>query len=109
MKDWNSNIVSVLANYNVVEIKDQKEFDAFKEICHRIGLDPFKNEDFDKSAYYAAKYDAQHKRTYSETPIYYVEYRNDKGFGFYRDTKTALEDWYGIAPFSIDELLEEVK
>jgi len=40
MKDWNSKIVSVLANYGVVEIKDQKEWDAFKEICNRIGSDP---------------------------------------------------------------------
>lgn len=108
MKDWDSKIVSVLANYNVVEVKDQKELDAFKEICNRIGLDPFKNDDFDKLVYYAAKYDAQHRRTYSEPPICYVEYRNDKGFGFYRDTKAALEEWYGIAPFSIDELLEEI-
>ena len=109
MKDWNSKIVSVLANYGVVEVKDQKELDAFKEICHKIGLEPFKKDDFDKLTYDTARYDAQHRRTYSEQPIYYVEYRNDKGFGFYRDTKTALEDWYGIAPFSIDELLEEVK
>ena len=109
MKDWDSKIVSVLANYNVVEIKDQKELDSFKEICKRIGLTPFSKDNFDKLTYYAAKYDAQHKRTYSEQPIFYVEYRNDKGFGFYRDTKTALKDWYGIAPFSMDELLEEIK
>ena len=109
MKDWDSKIVSVLANYNVVEIKDQNELNSFKEICNRIGLEPFKNDDFNKLAHYTAKYDSQHKRTYSEPPIHYVEYRNDKGFGFYRDTKSALEDWYGIAPFSIDELLEEIK
>jgi hypothetical protein len=109
MKDWDSKIVSVLSNYNVVEIKDQKELDSFKEICNRIGLTPFSKCDFDKLAYYAAKYDAQHNRTYSEQPIYYVGYRNDKGLGFYRDTKSALESWFGIAPFSMDELLEEIK
>jgi hypothetical protein len=109
MKDWNSKIVGVLANYNVVEIKDQKELDIFRGICNKIGLDPFKKEKFDELVYYAAKYDAQHRRTYSEQPIFYVEYRNDKGFGFYRDTKSSLENWYGIAPFSMDELLEEVK
>ena len=109
MKDWNSKIVGVLANYNVVEIKDQKELDAFKEICNKIGLDPFKTYDFDKLVYYATKYDTQHNRTYSEQPIYYVEYRNDKGFGFYRDTKTTLKDWFGIIPFSIDELLAELE
>ena len=109
MKDWNSKIVSVLANYGVVEIKDQKDLDAFKEICHKIGLEPFKKDDFDKLTYYAAKYDAQHRRTYTEPPVYYVEYRNDKGFGFYRDTVTYITDWFGIAPFSINELLEEIK
>ena len=109
MKDCDSKIVSVLANYNVVEIKDQNELNSFKEICNRIGLEPFKNDDVDKLVHYAVKYDAQHKRAYSEQPVYYVEYRNDKGFGFYRDTKSALESWYGIAPFSIDELLEELK
>lgn len=109
MKDWDSKIVSVLANYGVVEIKSQKELDKFKEICNRIGLDPFKNDAFDKLAHYAAKYDSQHKRTYSEQPICYVAYRNDKGFCFYRDTKSALESWYGIAPFSMEELVEEVK
>lgn len=109
MKDWNSKIVSVLANYGVVEIKDQKDLDAFKELCHKIGLDPFKKDDFDKLVYYTAKYDAQHRRTYTEPPVYYVEYRNDKGFGFYRDTVTYITDWFGIAPFSVEELLEEIK
>ena len=32
MKDWDSKIVSVLANYNVVEIKDQKKKELFLEI-----------------------------------------------------------------------------
>ena len=64
---------------------------------------------FDKLVYYTAKYDAQHRRTYTEPPVYYVEYRNDKGFGFYRDTVTYITDWFGISPFSVEELLEEIK
>ena len=109
MKDWDSKIVSVLANYNVVEIKDQNELNSFKEICNRIGLEPFKNETLADLQASVQRWNKQHNKHFSATAIYYACYQNHKGFGFWQDEVQNLEDWYGIAPFSMEDLLEEIK
>lgn len=109
MKDWNSKIVSVLSGANAVIIKSAGDLKAFKDICARIGLDAFKKEKFIDLQASVQRWNRQHNKHFSESAVYYACYQNHKGFGFWQDEVQNLVDWYGIDPFSIDELLEEVK
>lgn len=110
MKDWDSKIVSVLSGTNVVIIKDQKDLEAFREICARIGLAAFDNDPrFGKLVAGVQRWNLQHGKHYSDKAVYYACYQNHKGFGFWQDEIQNLVDWYGIAPFSMKELLKEIK
>ncbi len=109
MKEWNSKIVSVLSGANVVIIKTAEDLKAFKDICTRIGLDAFKKEKLIDLQAMVQRWNRQHNKHFSEKAIYYACYQNDKGFGFWQDEVDNLVDWYGIEPFSIDELLKEIE
>ena len=109
MKTWNSNIVSVLSGANAVIIKTAEDLKAFKDICARIGLDAFKKEKLIDLQASVQRWNRQHNKHFSENAVYYACYENGKGFGFWQDEVENLVDWYGIAPFSMDELLEEVR
>ena len=109
MKDWNSNIVSVLSGANVVIIKTAADLKAFKDICARIGLDAFKKEKLIDLQASVQRWNRQHNKHFSENAVYYACYQNGKGFGFWQDEVENLVDWYGIEPFSMEELLAEIE
>jgi len=109
MKTYDSKLVDILANNNVLIIKDNVDLIAFRNILIKIGLDAFPKQTFVDLVADVKRWNRQHNKTYSNESVYYIEYRNDKGFGFWQDEIQNLVDWYGITPFSMEELLKEIK
>jgi len=108
MKTYDSKLVDFLANYNVVQIQGPLDYINLRNALKVVGLDMLPKEKFIDALGNAERYDKQHGRTYETDPILYMEYRNDKGFGFWRGTKEELVDWYGVEPLTVKEILEEV-
>ena len=108
MKTWDSKVVAILANYNVVTIGDEAQLKAFKAIAAKVGLDAFPKQSFADLVADVERWNRQHNKHFSEKAVYYACYQNHKGFGFWQDEVQALVDWYGVEPISIHDLVEEV-
>ena len=107
MKTYGLKFIDFLANYNVVVLNSYMDLIKLRVLCSNIKLSVFGKEKWEDLIADIDRYDRQHNRTYETEPLVYVEYRNDKGFGIYKETREKLIDWFGIEPFSVDELVHE--
>jgi len=105
LKTYGVKLIDFLANYNVVVLKSPMDLVKLRLACSKVGLSAFGKEKWIDLLADIDRYDRQHNRKYDTEPLVYVEYRNDKGFGIYKETEAKLVDWYGVKPLSVDELM----
>lgn len=103
MVTWNSKFVSFLSNCNCVIVSNEAQFQRFNQLMKSVGLNfRFKN--------YWELLDLAKKNGYlinKESVV--IEYNNSKGFCLgWKNEKEAF-DWYGVSPFTIYEIVDEIE
>ena len=90
MKTYNSKLVTFLSQGNTIMIRSTYELQKLQKILLYIGLEPRKyiEDDIRKNG-----------------PIY-LEYDNCRGFTYYTNKQNSV-DWYGMEPFTMEEIIEE--
>ena len=109
MKTYGVKFIDFLAGYRPVILKGPLELISLRRMCEKVGLRMFGKENWVDLLGDIERYDRQHRRIYDTEPEVYVEYRNDKGFSIYKETKEKLVDWYGDEPLTVKELEQEFK
>lgn len=100
MVTWNSKFVTFLSNGNTVKISGIRQFKSFNALLKKIGLNLFKNDEEDFWRFVELG-------TYS--PSFLVEYNNAKGIYVGWKSEEESEAWFGIKPYTVPEILEEIK
>ena len=93
MKQYDSNFITFLSNYNAVVIKTSEEWFDFLNLMKTVGLQM--NKYFD--SFEKAK--SVHNKDYVV-----IEYNNAKGFCFYEDIQKSTE-WFGVEPFNLSDIM----
>lgn len=108
MVTWNSKLVTVLSGANVIKFTNHNDFEEFKNLMKKIGLD-FSRFNF-KDLLEAYQYDARrHNRPYELGHAILVNYSNGHGFQGGMKSESEAEDWFGLKPFTWKEIKEELK
>ena len=108
MKTYGLKFIDFLSNTNVVLLKSSEDLRELRTACEKVGLDLGLKLKWQDLMANLVRNDRIHQITYKNKPVVYAEYRNDKGFGIYRQTEDELINWYGIAPISVEEILAEI-
>lgn len=110
MKTWDSKLVTFLSNGNVIIVNNENEYKDLQELMASIGLDLFQNRyTFDQLVVETLRDAERHNREYEFGNRVAIEYSNGKGFMFGWKSEVQCEDWFGIKPFSFQEILEEIQ
>lgn len=107
MVDWNSKLVSFLSDNNCVIIRGVKEFISFNSLLKKCGLDLFHDEHFYSVCDRVRRYCGNDYKLGINTLI--VEYNNGKGLCLGWNSIESAKAWYEQEPYTVKEILEEVK
>lgn len=103
MISWDSKLVTFLSNGNTVKISGIRQFKSFNSLLKKIGLNLFKNDEED---FWRLVNDYKLEGT---SLSFLVEYNNAKGIRVGWKSEEESESWFGIEPFTVPEILEEIK
>ena len=89
-------IIDFLSTKNVVEVKNEAEYEKLKSKLLDLGFDMFEQKTY-REWQNLALINARNPN------VFYFEYDNAKGLTWY-DNADEPTLWYGVAPLTIDEL-----
>ena len=107
MKSPAVNLLAFLQNSNVVQIRDQREFDRFVARVKGAGfgeLLPHVGDDFRAICQFYQKARLPGARDWDGKTLYAECQIGKESIGIYPCTAQATVGWYGVEPMSVDDI-----
>lgn len=103
MQNYTNKLVEFLNGANTVIISGEKDFISFKSWCKKVGLTcPWSNYD---SLFNLARFNGC---TINHDTVL-VEYQPYKGFTFGYNSFEESEKWYGMKPWTVQEVNQSLR
>lgn len=103
MQNYTNKLVEFLNGANTIIIRGEKDFVSYRKWCKNVGLKPI------AESYYDLLHVAQINHCAINYSTVLVEYQPYKGFTFGYKSFEESENWYGMKPWTVQEVNQSLR
>lgn len=100
---YTNKFVQFLSNSNTIQVANERDYNDLQTLTQRVNLDLWQDLD-----YTGLKKLAKFNNCLIDGHIILIEYSAHKGFTFGYGSLKDSEEWYGMEPWTMDEIREEL-